>query len=94
MCACVCAMSLPSCLTLCNPMNCSPSVSSVHGILLYWRGWLCPHPEDLPDSGIEPASPALQADALLLSHQGSPVGSQSSFQLCDVYETEVKQSKL
>ena len=29
----VCAQSLQSCLTLCNPMNCSPSGSSVHGIL-------------------------------------------------------------
>ena len=30
---CVCAKSLQSCLTLCNPMNCSPPGSSVHGIL-------------------------------------------------------------
>ena len=28
-----CAQSLQSCLTLCNPMNCSPPDSSVHGIL-------------------------------------------------------------
>ena len=28
-------------------------------------------PGDLPDSGVEPASPALQGDSLLLSHQGS-----------------------
>ena len=27
---------------------------------------------DLPGSGIEPGSPALQADSLPLSHQGSP----------------------
>ena len=32
-CACVLAKSLRSCLTLCNPMNCSPPGSSVHGIL-------------------------------------------------------------
>ena len=37
----------------------------------YWSGLLCPPPGDLPDSEIEPASPALQADSLLLSHQGS-----------------------
>jgi len=32
-----------------------------------------PSPEDLPDPGIKPTcpSPALQADSLLLSHQGS-----------------------
>ena len=29
-------------------------------------------PGDLPDPGIEPGSPALQADSLPLSHQGSP----------------------
>ena len=30
---CVCANSLHSCLTPCNPMDCSPPGSSVHGIL-------------------------------------------------------------
>ena len=29
-------------------------------------------PGDLPDSEIEPASPALKADSLLLSHHGNP----------------------
>ena len=29
----LCAKSLQSCLTLCHPMECSPSGSSVHGIL-------------------------------------------------------------
>ena len=38
----------------------------------YWRGVPLPSPEDLPDPGIEPGSPALQADSLPLSHQGSP----------------------
>ena len=40
----------------------------------YWSGLPCPPPGDLPNAGIEPASlvaPALQADSLLLSHQGS-----------------------
>ena len=32
-CACMHAKSLQSCLTLCNPMDCSPPGSSVHGIL-------------------------------------------------------------
>ena len=31
----------------------------------YWSGLLFPSPEDLPDSGIEPGSLALQADSLL-----------------------------
>ena len=30
----------------------------------YWSGLPLPSPGDLPDSGIEPGSPALQADAL------------------------------
>ena len=30
-----------------------------------------PPPGDLPNPGIEPASPALQADSLPLSHQGN-----------------------
>ena len=33
MCACLRAKLLQSCLTLCNPMYCSPPSSSVHGIL-------------------------------------------------------------
>ena len=31
----------------------------------YWRGLPFPSPGDLPDPGIEPGSPALQADSLL-----------------------------
>ena len=34
----------------------------------YWSGFLCPPPGDLPDPGIEPTSPASQADSLPLSH--------------------------
>ena len=38
----------------------------------YWSELPFSSPEDLPNPGIEPMSPALQADSLLLSHQGSP----------------------
>ena len=31
----------------------------------YWRGLSFPFPEDLPDPGIKPVSPALQIDSLL-----------------------------
>ena len=37
-----------------------------------WSGLPFPSPGDFPDPGIEPTSPALQVDSLLLSHQGSP----------------------
>ena len=39
----------------------------------YWSGQSFPSPGDLPDSGVKPASPALQGDSLPLSHQGSPM---------------------
>ena len=44
--------------------------SSVHGILKqeYWNGLPFPFAGDLPDPGIEPRSPALQADSLHLSY--------------------------
>ena len=37
----------------------------------YWSGLLCPPPRDLPDPGIKPESPVLQANSLLLSHRES-----------------------
>ena len=42
----------------------------------YEGGLPFPFPGDLPDPGIKPASPALQVDALPLSHQGSLEGFQ------------------
>ena len=39
----------------------------------YWSGLPFPPPGDLPDLGVEPVSPALQADSLLLSHWGKPI---------------------
>ena len=38
-----------------------------------WSGLPFPPPGNLPDPRIEPVSPALQADSLLLSHKGSPL---------------------
>ena len=38
----------------------------------YWSGLRFPYPGDLPNPGIKPRFPALQADSLQLSHQGSP----------------------
>ena len=59
------------CLTLCNPMDCSLPGSSVHGILQYsCLDYEQDHAWDLPNWGIEPGSPALQADSTM-SHQRS-----------------------
>ena len=38
----------------------------------YWSGLPLPSPEDLPEPGIEPKSPALQADSLLSEPPGKP----------------------
>ena len=38
----------------------------------YWSGFPSPPPGDLPDSGIEPRSPILQADSLLSESPGKP----------------------
>ena len=61
----VCVKVTQLCPTLCNPMDYSLPGSSVHGIfqerILEWvaipfsKGYL-------PDPGVEPRSPALQAD--------------------------------
>ena len=66
-----------SCPTLCDPVDCSPPGSPVHGILqartLAWLPF--PSPGDLPDPGIKPRSPALQADALTPEPPGKPLRS-------------------
>ena len=50
----------------------------------YWNGFQFPSPGDLPDPGIEPSSPALQADSLPAEPPGKPkntgVGSLSLLQ--------------
>ena len=40
----------------------------------YWSGLPFPSPEDLPDPGIEPRSPALEADALTSEPPGPALG--------------------
>ena len=61
-----------SCPTLCDPMDYSLSDSSVHGIfqarVLEWAPF--PSPRELADPGIEPRSPALQADTLTSESPG------------------------
>ena len=38
----------------------------------YWSGLPCPSPGDLPDPGMEPGSPALQANFLPSEPPGKP----------------------
>ena len=42
----------------------------------YWSGLPFPSPGDLPDPGIKPGSPALQADFLPTELQGKPTWGQ------------------
>ena len=57
-----------SCPTLCNPMNCiacQAPLSMEFSRQEYWSRLPFLSPWDLPDPGIEPGSPVLQADSLL-----------------------------
>ena len=49
---------------------CQPPPSMGFSRQEYWSGWPFPSPGDIPNPGIEPGSPALQADALLSEPPG------------------------
>ena len=55
-----------SCPTLCDPWAVAHQAPPSMGFSRqeYWSGLPFPSPGDLPDPGIEPRSPTLQADAL------------------------------
>ena len=61
-------------LTLWDPVDGGPPGSSVHGILQARILQRVPFssPGDLPDLGVEPESPALQADSLAAEPPGKP----------------------
>ena len=69
--------SCPTLATLCA-VACEAPLSMGLSRQEYWSGLPCPPPGDLPDSGTEPSSPALQADSLPLSNQGSPLPPETS----------------
>ena len=64
-----------SCLTLCDPWTVAHKApSSVRFSRQEYRSGLpFPSPEDLPDPGIEPRSPTLQADTLTSAPPGKPL---------------------
>ena len=66
----MCAMLLQLCLTLCILwiVALQAPLSMGFSRQQYWSGLPCLPPGDIPDPGIEPASPALQVDSLPLSH--------------------------
>ena len=71
-----------SCLTLCDPMNCSLQAPLSIGFSQqeYWSELSSPPLRGLSSRGTEPTSPALQANSLSLSHWRSPG---SAFYLTD-----------
>ena len=77
---CLCTRRMPAggglvaklCPTLATPWTvaCQTPLSMGFSRQRYWSGSPFPSPEDLPDPGIEPRAPALQADSLLTELQG------------------------
>ena len=81
------AKSLQSCLSLCDPMDCSPPVFSVLGIfqarILEWLP--CPPPGHLSNPGIKPmslTSPALASGFFTTGATGKPLSTATWFNLC------------
>ena len=70
--------SVQLCPTLCDPMDCSPSGSPVHGIsqarILEWVAIFSPG--DLLDAGTEPTSPALAGSFFTTEPPGKPNNSE------------------
>ena len=65
--------SLSCVQTLCNPMDCSPLGSSIHGISQqeYWSGLPCPPPGDHPNPRDGTCGSCISGGFFTLSHQGS-----------------------
>ena len=53
------------CPALCDPMD--------YTVRAFWSGQPFPSPGDLPNPGIKPRSPALQADSLPAKPPGKPL---------------------
>ena len=72
------------CLTLATPWTTARQapLSNDFSRQEYWNGLPCPPPEDLPDPGIEPRSPALRQILYRLSYEGSPTFHYPSYSLC------------
>ena len=62
-----------SCLTLCDPMDCSLPGSSGFPRQKYWSQLAFPTPGDLPNPGIKPMSPALAGEIFTTEPPGKPL---------------------
>jgi len=63
-----------SCPTLCDPMDCSYQAPPSMGFSRqeYWSWLPSSSPGDLPDPGIKPGSPTMEADSLTSEPSGKP----------------------
>ena len=82
------ALVTQSCPVLCNPTAWAP-LSIGFSRQKYWSGLPFPSPGDLPDPGIEPGSPTLQADSLPSEPPGSPI----NYILTKLFKTNFQQRK-
>jgi len=66
---------IQSCPTLCDPWTVAHQAPLSMGFSMqeFWSGLPFPSPGDLPDPGIEPRSPTLQADTLTSAPPGKPL---------------------
>ena len=73
-----------SCPTLCTPWTVAHQAPPSVGFSRqeYWSGLPLPSPGDLPDPGIKPRSPALQADSLPSEPPQKPVSYYWTSQIC------------
>ena len=89
----MCAKSLQLCPTLWDPWTVAHQAPLSKGFSRQenWSGMPCLLQGYHPNRGTEPKSPALQADSLPLSHQGSPCRSISSVQFsCSVMSDSLR----
>ena len=82
-----------SCPTLCDPWTVAHQAPPSMGFSRQecWSGLPFPSPGDLPNPGIEPRSPALEADALTFEPPGKPFlgHSKPKSQICSIWVSQV-----
>ena len=86
-------MGTQSGLTLCDPMDYIADLAPLSmgfSRQEYWSVLPFPSSGDLPDPGIEPGSPATQADSLLSELPGKPYGGSVVGNRSTIQETQVQ----
>ena len=75
----------------CDTVDCSRQAPLSIGFSRqeYWSGLPFPSLGDLPDPGIEPGTPALQADSLLTELRGKPIVLKLKVQLYFLLKTKL-----